>query len=88
MVKFFKKLIIVPRYGAAALVEAYQVLLSPDHSWLRIRYPYGYCRHYPTCSEYSRQSFLKYGVFKGFTLAVKRVLRCHPWAEPGIDPVP
>ena len=45
------------------------------------------CRFAPTCSEYARQSLVKYPV-KGVFLSLKRLLRCHPFCEGGIDPVP
>lgn len=82
------KLISLPSRILAALVRLYQITLSPDHGFFKAAYPYGYCRHYPSCSEYSRQSLLKYGVFKGLTLSAKRLASCHPWAEPSVDPVP
>lgn len=46
------------------------------------------CRYVPTCSEYAVQALKKYGPFKGFYLAVKRILRCHPWGGSGYDPLP
>lgn len=46
------------------------------------------CRFYPTCSEYSMQSFEKYGIMKGFFLTVRRLLKCHPFHAGGFDPVP
>ncbi|MDR1718895.1 MAG: membrane protein insertion efficiency factor YidD [Dysgonamonadaceae bacterium] len=46
------------------------------------------CRFTPTCSEYAIQAVKKYGPFKGFFLAVKRILRCHPYGGYGYDPVP
>lgn len=46
------------------------------------------CRYVPTCSEYAVQAIQKYGPFKGLWLAVKRLLRCHPWGGSGYDPVP
>ena len=46
------------------------------------------CRYYPTCSAYAMEAVEKYGSFKGTTLAVKRVLRCHPFHAGGFDPVP
>ena len=46
------------------------------------------CRFTPTCSEYARQAILKHGPFKGLYLAIRRILRCHPWGGSGYDPVP
>ena len=46
------------------------------------------CRYTPTCSEYAVQALKKYGPVKGLYLAVKRILRCHPWGGSGYDPVP
>ncbi len=46
------------------------------------------CRFTPTCSEYARQALLKHGPLKGLLLAVRRILRCHPWGGSGYDPVP
>ena len=46
------------------------------------------CRFTPTCSEYARQALIKHGPVKGLWLAVRRILRCHPWGGSGYDPVP
>lgn len=46
------------------------------------------CRFTPTCSEYARQAIIKHGPVKGLYLAVRRILRCHPWGGSGYDPVP
>ena len=46
------------------------------------------CRFVPTCSEYAIEAIKKYGPFKGLYLAVRRILRCHPWGGSGYDPVP
>lgn len=46
------------------------------------------CRFTPTCSQYAIEAIGKYGPFKGLYLAVRRVLRCHPWGGSGYDPVP
>ena len=46
------------------------------------------CRFTPTCSQYAVEALQKYGPFKGLWLAVKRLLRCHPWGGSGYDPVP
>jgi len=45
------------------------------------------CRFEPSCSRYAEDALRKYGAFKGSMVAVKRVLRCHPWHEGGYDPV-
>lgn len=46
------------------------------------------CRYTPTCSTYSIEAVKKYGPFKGFLLALKRIASCHPWGGHGHDPVP
>ncbi len=46
------------------------------------------CRFTPTCSQYAVEALQKYGPLKGLYLAVKRILRCHPWGGSGYDPVP
>ena len=45
------------------------------------------CKFYPTCSEYAIQAFEKYGFFKGFFLAIKRILKCNPFSKGGYDPL-
>lgn len=46
------------------------------------------CRFDPTCSFYAEQAVMKHGVLKGSVLAVRRLLKCHPWHHGGYDPVP
>ncbi len=69
-----------------AFIRGYQRVMSPDHSfWAKSVYPYGYCKFYPTCSEYSHQAVDKYGVLKGSYKSVHRIIRCNPWSKGGID---
>lgn len=71
-----------------SLIKGYQKLLSPDHSfWAKTRHPHGYCKFYPTCSQYSYDAINKYGVIKGSFKSANRVMRCNPWSKGGFDPV-
>jgi putative membrane protein insertion efficiency factor len=63
-----------------ALVRAYQLLLSP--------FAGGACRFEPSCSNYAMEAIATHGLGRGLWLALRRVARCHPFARPGIDPVP
>lgn len=62
------------------LVKCYRKYISP------LKRPC--CRFYPTCSQYALEALEKYGALKGSWLALRRILKCHPWHEGGIDPVP
>lgn len=63
------------------LIKFYQVCISPLKGGPT-------CRFTPTCSQYALEAFKKYGPFKGGWLALRRILRCHPWGGSGYDPVP
>jgi putative membrane protein insertion efficiency factor len=62
------------------LIRIYQWTLSPMLGPA--------CRFYPTCSDYAYESIMRYGVLKGLWMALKRILRCHPFHPGGFDPVP
>ena len=51
-------------------------------------YRRGCCIYIPTCSQYAIEAIMKYGAVKGSYLAARRILRCHPFAKGGYDPVP
>lgn len=61
-------------------VHAYRYLISP------VLPPA--CRFYPTCSAYAVEAIMVHGILKGGWLTLRRLARCHPWAEGGVDPVP
>ena len=46
------------------------------------------CRFYPSCGDYSRESFSRHGVLSGARMTASRLLRCHPFHQGGFDPVP
>ncbi len=46
------------------------------------------CRYYPSCSEYASRAIETHGPVRGTALAARRLCRCHPWHEGGVDPVP
>lgn len=67
------------------LIELYQKTLSPDHGPLQVLYPYGYCKFYPSCSEYTKQAIQKSGAIKGSVKGFYRVCRCNPCSRGGVD---
>ncbi|MFZ2631894.1 MAG: membrane protein insertion efficiency factor YidD [Desulfosalsimonadaceae bacterium] len=68
------------KYLLTCLIKIYQIVLSP------LLGPA--CRFYPSCSQYAIEAISRYGALKGGLLAVKRILRCHPFHPGGVDPVP
>jgi hypothetical protein len=69
-----------PRDGCLWLIAAYQ-------RWIRPLLPPA-CRHLPSCSDYAAEAIARHGVGRGAALAAGRLLRCHPFARGGHDPVP
>ncbi|MBL8340592.1 MAG: membrane protein insertion efficiency factor YidD [Rubrivivax sp.] len=69
-----------PRRLLAGLVHGYRLLLKP---WLGSA-----CRFEPTCSAYALQALQRHGAVGGTALTGWRLLRCHPWCDGGVDPVP
>ena len=63
------------------LIRFYRRWISPLHRPC--------CRFVPTCSEYAMEAIEKYGAWKGGRLAIRRLMRCHPWNHGDrFDPVP
>jgi hypothetical protein len=67
-------------FAISGMIRAYQLFVSP------ILPPS--CRYYPSCSHYAAEAVAQHGVWRGSGLAVRRLLRCHPWGGSGYDPVP
>jgi putative membrane protein insertion efficiency factor len=63
-----------------SLIAGYRYFLSPLFGPT--------CRFYPTCSAYAKEAIESHGAMRGAWLAIKRILKCHPWHAGGFDPVP
>jgi len=72
-----KKLIIETKKLTLQIIKFYQKFISPA---IGIN-----CRFWPSCSKYTILVFEKYGLKKGLFLSLKRILKCHPWHQGGID---
>lgn len=60
------------------IINIYQKIPGPFH---------GYCKHIPTCSEYTKEAIKIHGSLKGCYLGIKRILKCNPFGTFGYDPV-
>lgn len=77
MSNIFKRLKTAPRRFGIFLIEIYQKHISPHKR--------ASCKFYPTCSEYTKQAIDKYGIIKGSFKGLKRIIKCNPFSEGGID---
>ena len=68
------------KYPLIWFLKAYRLLISPLYGQV--------CRYHPSCSAYALEAVTVHGSIRGSWLAVRRLLRCHPWAAGGYDPVP
>lgn len=71
---------LAPNKIALLLLGFYKYCISPMLG--------AHCRFQPTCSEYAKMAFERFGFFKGLWLTLKRLFRCHPFCKGGFDPVP
>lgn len=71
-------------FPLVVILWIYQHTLSPDHGPLRVLFPYGYCKFYPSCSSYSITMLRKYG-FWAIPSIIKRVFACTPNSLGGVD---
>lgn len=72
--------LLLPRNIVVLLLRLYRAVISPLYGDV--------CRYYPSCSAYALHAVQEHGVVVGSALAARRVARCHPWAEGGVDDVP
>src|SRR5438874_2410134 len=72
--------LLVPKTVLLALLRGYKWAISP--MFLPA------CRYVPTCSEYAAEAIEGHGALRGSALALRRLLRCHPFVKGGYDPVP
>jgi putative membrane protein insertion efficiency factor len=68
------------KYVLIGLLKAYRAVISPLYGDV--------CRYYPSCSAYALEAVSRHGAARGTVLTVRRLVRCHPWAAGGLDPVP
>ncbi|MDD5319151.1 MAG: membrane protein insertion efficiency factor YidD [Methylococcales bacterium] len=68
------------RFMLIAIIKFYKYFISPLLG--------SNCRFYPSCSSYSLEALQRHGAITGFYLTLRRLLKCHPFHEGGIDPVP
>jgi putative membrane protein insertion efficiency factor len=68
------------RFILLLIIKYYQLLVSPLLG--------NNCRFYPTCSSYALEAIQRHGAIFGSVLTLKRLFKCHPFCEGGIDPVP
>jgi uncharacterized protein len=73
-----------PTFAIRIAYRLYQSIVSPIlHAFSPTQ-----CLYLPTCSEYAYVALVRFGLFQGSWLTLRRIARCHPFAKGGLDPVP
>ena len=72
-----KKIFLI--FPVIGLINFYKYLISPLLG--------NNCRFLPTCSEYTKEAIIEFGLIKGITLGLRRISKCHPWGKSGHDPI-
>ena len=80
MIVELRTLVDLPRRALLGLIGAYRYAISP------LLGPH--CRFHPSCSAYAAEALERHGLVRGSGLALRRILRCHPYHPGGLDPVP
>jgi putative membrane protein insertion efficiency factor len=70
----------LPQKSLIGLLKAYRKVVSPVYGQV--------CRFFPSCSAYALEAVTVHGALKGTWLALRRLSRCHPWNDGGVDHVP
>lgn len=80
MTRTMTYLVLAPRNICVAILKVYRAVISPLYGDV--------CRYYPSCSHYAMQAIQHHGVVRGVWFGARRLARCHPWAEGGVDDIP
>lgn len=77
---WWRHLVDLPRNLLIGVLKLYRLIISPLYGQV--------CGYFPSCSAYGLEAVTVHGAVKGSWLTGRRILRCNPWSQGGIDPVP
>jgi putative component of membrane protein insertase Oxa1/YidC/SpoIIIJ protein YidD len=81
IIRFVSRIIVLPLLAA---IFVYQKTISPDHGFVKVLYPYGFCKFHPSCSEYAKIILKRDGII-GIPKIITRIIKCRPNTTPAID---
>jgi putative membrane protein insertion efficiency factor len=84
--EILKQINLIAAIPLVVLIWVYQKTLSPDHGPLKVHFPHGYCKFYPTCSMYAREVLQREGLV-GLPKIFIRISKCNPFTQPSINKV-